>query len=100
MNYSTAFEAASFPYIVPPSVFIAGGAVPPSEKVVMGFIGVGSMDGGHLRTFLGYDTICHLDDIAIKLGRKLRWNPKEEEFINEEQVNRMLSRPMQSPWRL
>ncbi len=44
---STAFEAASFPYIVPPSVLAGGGAVPPSEKVVMGFIGVGSMGGGH-----------------------------------------------------
>jgi hypothetical protein len=46
------------------------------------------------------DTICHLDDIAIRLGRKLRWDPKEEVFINDEQANRMLSRPMRSPWHI
>ena len=46
------------------------------------------------------DTVCHLDDIAIRLGRKLRWDPQREEFINDEQANRMLSRPMRSPWDL
>jgi len=46
------------------------------------------------------DTICHLDDIAIRLGRKLRWDPEKEQFINDEQANRMLSRPMRSPWHL
>ncbi len=44
------------------------------------------------------DTICHLDDIAMRLGRKLRWNPEKEEFINDQQANRMLTRPMRSPW--
>jgi predicted dehydrogenase len=46
------------------------------------------------------DTICHLDDIAIRLGRKLRWNPEKEEFINDKQANRRLTRPMRSPWHL
>jgi predicted dehydrogenase len=46
------------------------------------------------------DTICHLDDIAIRLGRKLKWDPEREEFINDETANRMLTRPMRSPWRL
>jgi len=52
-----ALAAATFPYIVPSSALGANGATPPSEKVVMGFIGVGSMGGGHLRTFLGYDDV-------------------------------------------
>lgn len=46
------------------------------------------------------DTLCQLSDIAMRLGRKLRWNPDEEKFVNDEQANRMLSRPMRSPWRL
>jgi predicted dehydrogenase len=46
------------------------------------------------------DTICHLDDITIRLGRKLRWDPQKEKFIKDEQANRMLSRPMRSPWHL
>jgi hypothetical protein len=53
-----------------------------------------------VETAVRSDTICHLDDIAIRLGRKLRWNPQSEEFINDEQANRMLSRPMRSPWYL
>ena len=64
----TALGVAGFPYIVPSSVLGGNGAVPPSEKVVMGFIGVGSMGGGHLRTFLGYDdvqvaAVCDLREI-------------------------------------
>ncbi|MBN2592462.1 MAG: hypothetical protein JXA81_03065, partial [Sedimentisphaerales bacterium] len=65
---STTFGAAAFPYIVPTSVLGANGAVPPSEKIVMGFIGVGSMGGGHLRSFLGYEdvqvaAVCDLREI-------------------------------------
>lgn len=46
------------------------------------------------------DTICHLDDIAIRLGRKLRWDPQKELFVADDQANRMLRRPMRSPWTL
>jgi predicted dehydrogenase len=46
------------------------------------------------------DTLCHLSDIAMRLGRKLRWNPDKEQFIGDAEANRMLSRPMRSPWRV
>jgi len=45
-------------------------------------------------------TICHLGNIAMMLKRKLEWNPKKEQFVNNEQANQMLSRSMRSPWRL
>ncbi len=45
-------------------------------------------------------TITHIGNISMLLGRKLRWNPDNERFINDEQANRMLSRAMRSPWRL
>ena len=51
-----------------------------------------------IETAVRSDTICHLDDIAIRLERKLRWDPKAEQFIRDEQANRMLTRPMRSPW--
>jgi predicted dehydrogenase len=45
-------------------------------------------------------TIAHIGNISMLLGRKLRWDPERERFINDEQANRMLSRAMRSPWRL
>ncbi|MFC2124821.1 Gfo/Idh/MocA family protein [Bacteroidota bacterium] len=46
------------------------------------------------------DTVCHQADIAIRLGRKLQWDPVREAFKNDMEANRMLSRPMRSPWQL
>jgi predicted dehydrogenase len=45
-------------------------------------------------------TVCHLGGIAVRLGRKLRWDPAKEHFINDVQADKMLARPMRSPWRL
>ncbi len=46
------------------------------------------------------DTLCQLSDIAMRLGRKLRWDPENEKFINDTQADRMLKRPTRSAWRL
>jgi predicted dehydrogenase len=43
-------------------------------------------------------TVCLLGEIAMRLGRKLKWDPKRERFTNDDEANRMLSRPMSSPW--
>jgi len=45
-------------------------------------------------------TVCHLGNIAMLLGQKLRWDPAEERFDNNTQADRMLSRVMRSPWHL
>jgi predicted dehydrogenase len=45
-------------------------------------------------------TISHIGNISMMLGRKLRWDPNEERFINDAEANRMLSRSMRSPWHL
>ncbi|MBN2271651.1 MAG: Gfo/Idh/MocA family oxidoreductase [Sedimentisphaerales bacterium] len=45
-------------------------------------------------------SLCQLGHIAIRTGRKLRWDPDAETFTNNETANRLLSRPMRSPWRL
>lgn len=45
-------------------------------------------------------TICHLGNIAMMLKRKLRWDPDREQFVGDEEANRMLSRQMRSPWQL
>ncbi len=43
-------------------------------------------------------TLCHLADIALRLGRPLEWDPKAERFSKDDEANRMLSRPMREPW--
>ena len=45
-------------------------------------------------------TICILSDIAIRLGRKLRWDPEKECFPGDDQANRMLSTPQRHPYHL
>jgi predicted dehydrogenase len=45
-------------------------------------------------------SVCHLGNIALKLQRKLAWDPEKEIFPNDDEANRMLSRTMRSPWRL
>jgi hypothetical protein len=46
------------------------------------------------------DAICHLQQIAIKLKRKLKWDPPREAFVGDDEANRMLDRPMRAPWKL
>ena len=43
-------------------------------------------------------SVCLLGDIAMRLGRKLKWDPDKEQFLNDDGANRMLSKPMRSPW--
>ena len=44
--------------------------------------------------------ICHLVNIAMLTGSKLKWEPDTEQIVNNVDANRMLARPMRSPWRL
>jgi predicted dehydrogenase len=46
-------------------------------------------------------TICHLGNIALRLGRaSLRWDPRTERIIGDDEAARMLSRPYREPWSL
>ena len=43
-------------------------------------------------------TMCHLGVTAVRLGRKVQWNPKKEKFIGDKEVAKTISRPMRKPW--
>ena len=45
-------------------------------------------------------TIVNLAKIAVRLGRKLRFDPVKQLFINDEQANRLVHQPMRAPWHL
>ena len=45
-------------------------------------------------------TLCHLNNLAMTLGRKIRWEPKKEQVIGDAQANRLLTPKMRKPWSL
>ena len=45
-------------------------------------------------------SVCHLANLAIKLGRKLKWDPVAEKFPDDPEANRLLDRPRRKPWQL
>jgi hypothetical protein len=36
----------------------------------------------------------------MRLKRKLQWDPAGEQFVDDDQANRMLRRPYRQPWNL
>jgi predicted dehydrogenase len=45
-------------------------------------------------------TVCHLGNITLKLGRELKWDPAKEQFVDDDQANLLVSKPMRAPWHL
>lgn len=45
-------------------------------------------------------TVMHVGNIAIELGRKLRWDPGAEAFIDDEAANKLRSRPARDDWKV
>lgn len=45
-------------------------------------------------------TILHIGNIAMWLGRKLRWDPAAERFVGDATADRYLARAQRAPWRL
>jgi predicted dehydrogenase len=43
-------------------------------------------------------TACHLANIALKVGRRLRWDAEKEEIIDDAEASKMLVRPCRAPW--
>jgi myo-inositol 2-dehydrogenase/D-chiro-inositol 1-dehydrogenase len=44
------------------------------------------------------NTVCVMTHIAMKLGRKLEWDPDAERFIGDDEANRLLDYPHREPW--
>jgi hypothetical protein len=44
--------------------------------------------------------MCHLGNIAMKVGRILHWDVEKEECRGDPEANQLLSRPYRKPWTL
>ncbi len=45
-------------------------------------------------------TLAHLGNIAMRLGRDLKWDPDREQFVGDAEANEYLHRPYRAPWKL
>ncbi|GDX40227.1 oxidoreductase [Armatimonadota bacterium] len=46
-------------------------------------------------------TICHLGNIAMRLGREsLKWDPEKERILGDTEASNMLKRSYRAPWKL
>ncbi len=43
-------------------------------------------------------TVCHLGNLAVRLGRKLKWDPAKEEIIGDAEATKLLSYEYRAPW--
>ncbi len=43
-------------------------------------------------------SVCHLGVIAMRLGRALKWNPAQEQFVGDAEANKWLAREQRKPW--
>ena len=43
-------------------------------------------------------TVAHLGNIAMRLGRKVRWDPAAEQILGDASAERMMGRTMRAPW--
>jgi hypothetical protein len=45
-------------------------------------------------------SICHLNNIAMRVGRKLKWDPQKEQFMGDDEANSLITPTMRAPWSL
>lgn len=45
-------------------------------------------------------TVCHLGNISIRTGKKLKWDPAREEIVGDAEAAKWVDRPYRAPWRL
>jgi myo-inositol 2-dehydrogenase / D-chiro-inositol 1-dehydrogenase len=65
------------------------------ESIITGQPNIAPIEVGHRAC-----SVCLLNHTAMKLKRKLYWDPEKEIFINDAEANAMLSRPQRWPYQI
>lgn len=113
----TALGAAATPLVLSTTSLAAQEKPAPSERITLGVIHLYESNN-HYRNFIDCVfarkptaapaevahrsiTICHLGNIAMRLGREsLKWDPEKEGILNDPEASKMLSREYRAPWKL
>ncbi len=45
-------------------------------------------------------SVCHLGNLGYQLRRMLKWDPVKEQFVDDEEANKLVTRAMRKPWDL
>jgi predicted dehydrogenase len=56
--------------------------------------------GGNAEAAHRCATLLHLANIAIRVGRKVRYDPVKEQIVGDDEANRLVCLPTRAPWRL
>jgi predicted dehydrogenase len=54
---------------------------------------ISDLESGHR-----VSTVCHLANLSLRLGRRLRWDAAKEEIVGDADANRYLVRAYRAPW--
>jgi predicted dehydrogenase len=46
------------------------------------------------------DALCHLSNISMRLGRKIKWDPVNEKIVGDPDAERLVDRPRRGEWQL
>ena len=75
----------------------------PDPKRLLGFgdaVKARKPAGGNAEAAHRTVTIMHLANIAIRMGRKIHFDPVTEQIIGDDEANRLVNQPMRAPWHL
>jgi hypothetical protein len=54
---------------------------------------IADVEDGHL-----VSVSCHLANLSLRLGRRLRWDAVKEDVIGDPEASALLERPYRAPW--
>jgi len=54
---------------------------------------ISDLESGHR-----VSTACHLANLSLRLGRKLRWDAQREAILGDSEAETLLERPYRAPW--
>jgi myo-inositol 2-dehydrogenase/D-chiro-inositol 1-dehydrogenase len=73
---------------------------PPKLLTFLEAIATRQQAGGNAESSHRASTALNLANLAIRLGRKLRWDPVAEKIVGDDEAQRFVDLPMRAPWHL